>query len=465
MNPPIDRSESPLLVSVSGIRGIVGESLTPRVVLEFAACYGSALAGKTVVVGRDGRASGEMLGHAAISGLLAVGCRVVDLGIAATPTLGFFIRSTGASGGIQITASHNPPQWNGLKLFRPEGFVISAAAGERVATDYQHHWASFVPVDGVGTYELASDPHRAHRDQVLSLVDAAAIRRCRFRVVLDANHASGAVFGPPLLEALGCRIQVLGGTPDGRFEHPPEPLHGHLSGLCDAVRRSGADVGFALDPDGDRLAVVDEQGRYIGEEYTLALVILHRTAQQRGVVVLNSSTSRISQEVAQAAGCCVLRTCVGEVHVAERMIDAGAVIGGEGNGGVIDPRVGFGRDGAAAMALVLDLLAERNESVSSIVGQLPAYFIHKDKIPLGRDRLDDALDRLVGRFADGIVDRMDGLRIDWSDRWLQVRPSNTEPIVRILCEAQKAEEAIALAQRARTILAGSGSSHVREITA
>lgn len=438
---------APLIVSVSGIRGIVGSSLTPTVVSDFAACFGTPRAGKRIVVSRDGRGSGEMLRSAVIAGLLAVGCDVEDIGIASTPTCGFYVKATEAAGAIQITASHNPSPWNGLKLFRPEGFVLSPSAGQKVADDYQAKRWTLVPWDRILSVKSVSEPHKLLVDRVLSLVNVEAIRGRKFRVVLDANHGSGSMFGPRLLEALGCRVEVLGGVPDGRFEHEPEPTEANLTGLCDVVRARGADLGFATDPDADRLAIVDDRGAYIGEEYTLALAIRHRATKEKGPVVINSSTSRVSEDVARAAGCPVFRTKVGEVHVAERMVAERALIGGEGNGGVIDPRVVLGRDSAIGMALTLELLANGGTSLSEYMRTMPVYAIQKEKFPVNRERLAEVLARLRQEFSDGAIDDADGLRVDWEDGWVQVRASNTEPIVRVIAEARQAERARLLCER------------------
>lgn len=446
--------DAPLIVSVSGIRGIVGSSLTPQVVTNFAACYGSPLTGKRVIVSRDGRSSGEMLRAATIAGLLSVGCDVDDIGIAATPTCGYYVKTSGAAGAIQITASHNPPPYNGLKLFRQEGFVLSPAAGQEVADNYQANRWTFVPWDRIGTVRNIADPHHPHLEQVLSLVDAQRIRRKGFKVVLDVNHGSGGVFAPRLLESLGCRVTVLGGTPDGRFEHEPEPTEANLKDLCRAASAENADIAFATDPDADRLAIVDDEGRYIGEEYTLALALRHRLSQQKGPVVINGSTSRVSEDVARAAGCPVFRSKVGEVHVAERMIAEKAVIGGEGNGGVIDPRVVYGRDSAISMALVLDLLAAEPKPLSELMKSMPVYAIQKDKFPVNRARLSETLTEMKERFSDGAVDEQDGVRIDWEDAWVQVRASNTEPIVRVIAEAKSGERAAELCAQVGKIFAG-----------
>lgn len=446
--------DQPLIVSISGIRGIVGTSLTPQVVTDFAACYGTPLTGQRVVVSRDGRSTGEMLRAATVAGLLSVGCHVDDIGIAATPTCGFYVKASGAAGAIQITASHNPPPYNGLKLFRKEGFVLSPAAGQVVADNYQAGRKSFVPWDRVGAIRAVADPHHPHLEKVLSLVDMERIRRRAFKVVLDVNHGSGAVFGPRLLESLGCKVDVLGGIPNGRFEHEPEPTEANLTGLCKAVAAAGADIGFATDPDADRLAIVDNTGRYIGEEYTLALAIRHRLSQEKGPVVINGSTSRVSEDVARAAGCRVVRTKVGEVHVAERMIAEKAVIGGEGNGGVIDPRVVFGRDSAISMALILDLLAAEEMPLSRLMEQMPVYAIQKEKFPVDRERLAETLEEMKRRFADGQIDSQDGVRIDWDDAWVQVRASNTEPIVRVIAEAKTTSRTAQLCRDVGKIFTG-----------
>ncbi|QDU64414.1 Phosphoglucosamine mutase [Planctomycetes bacterium Pan216] len=449
---PQPSADYPLIVGVSGIRGIVGHSLTPDVVTKFAACFGTPRSGKTIVVSRDGRSSGEMLVRAATAGLLAVGCDVLDLGIASTPTCGFMVKEHGAAGGLQVTASHNPPQWNGLKLFRPEGFVLSPDEGQRVAEDYHADNRRYAEWESIGNVHGNVDAYLPHLHRVLSLVDADAIRRRHFRVVLDANHASGAVFAPRLLEMLDCQLEILGAEPNGRFEHMPEPIEENLGGLAKAVREARADIGFAVDPDGDRLAVVDGTGRYIGEEYTLALSILHRLAQKTGPVVLNGSTSRVSEEAARRYDCPVFRTKVGEVHVAERMLAEGAVIGGEGNGGVIDPRVGMGRDSSIAMALLLELLTTREQPLAEIVDELPRFEIEKRKFSISGLDLAALFDRIKIHFADGDLDTADGIRVTWKDSWVQIRASNTEPIVRVFAEARDRSRANELCDQVHRLI-------------
>ncbi len=424
----------PRILSISGLRGVVGDGLDPEYVTRFAATLGTLLEGGTVVLSRDGRGTGEMLRHAVLSGLLSTGCKVVDLGIAATPTCGALVTHLKAAGGLQLTASHNPIEWNGLKPFAPIGGVFDAALGERLLAALEQP-AAYRGWDGLGGVTMLEDAAAIHLRKVLPLVDVAAIRRRKFQVVLDVNHGSGAILGPLLLKELGCDVTVLGGVPDGRFEHPAEPLKEHLTGLAEAVRAHGADVGFAEDPDADRLAIVDHTGRYIGEELTLALCVDHVLKHRRGPVVVNGSTSRVTADIAAKHACPFHRSHVGEANVVALMRQANAVIGGEGNGGVIEPRVGYVRDSFVGMAYVLQGLTERAGTLADWVDTLPKYAIIKDKLHCPRERVTAACDALRSAFPDARATEGDGLRLDWSDRWVQVRASNTEPIIRVIAEA------------------------------
>ncbi len=416
--------------------------------------------GRTVVLARDGRSTGSMLRHAALAGLTATGCRVLDAGIVPTPTVGVLVQHHRAAAGLQITASHNPVEWNGLKPFGPDGSVFDRRRGEQLLALLEKQAFDFVRWDAVGEVALLEDPTGPHLQRVTALVDVAGIRERGFRVVLDCNHGSGAVIGPKLLEMLGCEVHVLGGEPDGRFEHPPEPLKAHLGGLCEAVRATGADVGFAQDPDADRLAIVDEQGRYIGEEWTPALAADYLLSKRKGPFVVNGSTSRLTQDVAERHDCPFHRSWVGEAHVVARMREVGAVLGGEGNGGVIEPRVGFVRDSLVAMAYVLAGLAERRQSVSEWVATLPEYVIVKQKLECPREQVRVACEALREAFPDATATEGDGLRLDWTDRWVQVRASNTEPILRVIAEAPDEAQAGRLCQQAmqvvRTAVASGG---------
>jgi phosphomannomutase len=435
------------ILSISGLRGIIGDGLDPEYVTRFAATLGQLFEGKTVVLSRDGRNTGEMLRHAVLGGLLSTGCRVMDLGIASTPTCGVLVQHLKAAGGVQLTASHNPIEWNGLKPFQPHGGVFDAAWGQRLLTALESP-VQYGRWNQLGTVETLPDAADIHLQKVLPLVDVAAIRRRQFKVVLDVNHGSGAILGPHLLQELGCDVTVLGGTPDGQFEHPAEPLKENLTGLADAVRRLNADVGFAEDPDADRLAIVDNTARYIGEELTLALCVDHVLSREPGPVVVNGSTSRVTADLAQRYGAPFFRSYVGEANVVSEMRRVEARIGGEGNGGVIEPRVGYVRDSFVAMAYVLDGLVRQNTTLSAWVDRLPRYTIVKDKLHCPRERVDAACAALLRLFPQATATTGDGLRLDWPDRWVQVRASNTEPIIRVIAEAPDDQLAKALCRQA-----------------
>ena len=443
-----------LIISVSGLRGIVGENLTPEIAARFVAAFVDLLPAGPIVVGRDGRSHGPLLAGGVQQAITRAGRECLYADVASTPTIGVLVRDLHAAGGVQISASHNPPQYNGLKLFGADGRVISAGEGARVIEGFRRTTTDG-PTSGAATGKVTSlaDTTTAHLHKVLATVDVEAIRRRKFRVVLDANHGAGAVLGKPLLEALGCTTTVLGGAADGRFEHPPEPTAENLTSVAEAVRRAAADVGFCQDPDADRLALFDEQARYIGEEYTPALCADHVLARAAGAVVTNCSTSRMTQDVAAKYKLPFSRSAVGEANVCDEMIAQNAVFGGEGNGGVIDPRVGYVRDSFAGMALMLDLLAARSEPLSRVAASLPRYEIVKTKMTLDADRWRAGPAALRKHFADAAASTLDGLRLDWPDKWLLVRASNTEPIVRAIAEAPTAAEAQRLCDEAQHVLA------------
>jgi phosphomannomutase len=433
--------ETALIVSVSGIRGIIGAGLTPEAALAFAAALGTDTQGGRIVVSQDGRPSGIMLRHAIVAGLLSSGCEVHDLGVAATGTVGLAVRRLQAAGGIQITASHNPAPWNGLKLFGREGRVLTAAEGQRIQVLFTTGQFRRVPWSDLGTLRECRQADDWHCQRVLELVDAPGIRSRRLRTFLDANGGAGGRLGPLLLEALQTQPIYHGCSSDGVFEHEPEPVEANLQGICPLVAKAGAAVGFVLDPDADRLALIDETGRYIGEELTLALAVQFRLGQQRGPVVINMSTSRVVEDIAQQFGCPCHRSAVGEANVADKMREVGAVIGGEGNGGVMDPRVGLVRDPFIGMGLILSLMAHTGRKLSELVAELPSYAIVKDKHAIEHGQLADLFALLEKHWPESRANRVDGLRLDWPDRWVHVRPSNTEPIVRVIAEAPRREEA------------------------
>jgi phosphomannomutase len=440
------------IISVSGLRGIVGETLTPEVAIRYAAAFAALAPPGAILLTRDSRPSGRLLAEAIHAGLQAVGRNTIDAGIAATPTAGVLTRAVGAAGAIQITASHNPSEYNGLKLVTAEGRVIPAEPGRRVLEQYRRSPIAWVRHDRLGARQECPDPISAHLEAVLATVDVARIRGRRFQVLLDSNHGAGSILGPRLLEALGCGVTLLGGDADGQFAHPPEPTAENLSGVLSAVVDARADVGFCQDPDADRLAVIDAAGRYLGEEYTLAMCVDHHLRQRRGPIVANCASSRMSEDLARRYGVPLVRAAVGEANVVDAMIAQRAVFGGEGNGGPIDPRVVLIRDSFVGMAQLLDAMAERQTTIACLADELPRYEISKTKIPVSADRVPAALDALERRFADARPDRLDGLRLDWPDRWLLLRASNTEPIVRAIAEAPTTAAAAALCAEAREAL-------------
>ena len=434
--------ESPLLlVSISGVRGLIGNGLSAEVAVRFAAAFGSTVAGKTVVVSRDGRPSGEMLRHAVIAGLLEVGCIVEDIGIAPTPTCGVAVRQLQAAGAIQITASHNPAPWNGLKMFGPDGAVLSPAQGAIVRELYETGRFPRAAWNSTGTTRIPPDVLAEHEKAVLTTVNAAAIAAQNFNVLLDANAGAGGPLGSQLLHDLGCSVMEYECEPTGVFAHEPEPIPAHLSEVAPWVASSACRIGFVLDPDADRLALIDEHGQCVSEEMTLALAVKYRLRRDRGPVVINMSTSRMVEDVAREFGCPCYRTAVGEANVVARMRECGAIIGGEGNGGVIDPRVGWVRDPFVGMAFILALLAEEQKPFSQVVAALPRYAMLKTKCTVAPEKLPAALAALETNWADARRNREDGLRLDGPNWWLHVRGSNTEPIVRVIAEAPSDHQA------------------------
>lgn len=456
------------MVSVSGVRGIVGADLTPELVARFAAAFGVQVGqgrDASVVLGRDARVSGPMFAAAAQAGLQSVGCRVVDCGLVPTPTLQLAVEHHHAAGGIAITASHNPVEWNALKFVGSDGVFLDGADARRLSGLVETGDLPRRPWDGVGTVTRDEGAIQRHLDAVLRLdvVRAARLRRRKLTVALDCVRGAGGTIMPPLLRKLGCRVVGMDLEPDGRFPRMPEPVPENLGALGELVRRRKADVGLAVDPDADRLALVDERGEPIGEDYTLAFAVravLGGKERNKGrsgrpaagpPVVINLSTSLVVEDAARACGAEVVRAPVGEANVARAMRRAEAVIGGEGNGGVILPALHLGRDAPVGAALVLELMTRTGLSVSELVAEQPRYAIVKATAPRGPD-LAATSAGLKRRFAGAQLDEQDGLRLAWRDRWLHVRPSGTEPIVRLIAEAPSREDAAGLVAAAREVL-------------
>jgi len=472
-------SDAPLMLSVSGLRGLVGRSLTPEVAARYGAAVGSWLKAATdkpsprVVIGRDSRPSGELIEMAAASGLASVGCRPVLLGIVSTPGVAVMAKHVSADGGMVITASHNPIVWNGIKVIRADGIAPPADEAQQMIDRFHRGEIDYVAVASLGAIDRASDSAAVHVDAVLRHIDADAVRSAKLRCVVDSVHGAGGPEMRLLLDRLGVEVEHLWAEPTGRFPHTPEPTKENLVALCDAVKQHGADIGFAQDPDADRLAVVDEQGRYIGEEYTLALcaeqVLARGVGQGKGSdaqsviggdpalhtslpqphCAANLSTSRMIDDVAARHGGVVHRSAVGEANVATVMRQHGAVVGGEGNGGIIWPVVSHVRDSIVGAALLLEMLAKRGQALSQIVAAMPAYSIVKMKFPVDADLLASMASTLRDAFGEGRFDTQDGVRVDFDEagQWVHVRASNTEPIVRVIAEASDEAAARALIDR------------------
>src|SRR6266480_4791775 len=463
-----------LMISVSGVRGLVGTDLTPELVARWAAAFGvwgkgNGGRGKRkarIVLGRDARTSGPMFAAAAAAGLLSVGCDVIDVGFVATPTVQLAVEHHRAAGGIILTASHNPIEWNALKFVGPDGIFLDTVAGARVRDLAAGTSLQRAKYNAIGGVEADSDAISRHLAAVLALpaVDVRAIKRRRFRVALDTVRGAGGTVMPELLERLGCRVTAINLETDGLFPRPPEPVPENLKALGALVRRTKADIGIAVDPDVDRLAIVDEQGRPIGEDYTLAFAIravLGKKEGRRGkgqTVVCNLSTSLVVEDAAREFGAKVVRAPVGEAYVARKMIELKATIGGEGNGGVMYPALHVGRDAPVAGALLLGLLARERRTVSELVERAPRYTIVKARVERGtRDakHMGEVYAALRARFPEASADTQDGLRLAWPDRWLHVRPSGTEPIIRLIAEAPSGVDAERLIEEGRRLCAAS----------
>ncbi len=458
-----------LMISVSGIRGHVGTDLTPELVARYAAALGSWASSQSndrparpsrrpsVVLGRDARTSGAMFSRAASAGLMSVGVEVIDLGIVPTPTVQLAVEHHHAAAGLILTASHNPIEWNALKFVGPDGIFLDAQAGSAVRALAEQG----PPRAGWGDLGTAREDAGAierHLDAILalSMLNVPAIRARRFVVALDCVRGAGAAAILPLLERLSCRVHGINLEMDGRFPRPPEPVPENLSELSALVKTTRAHIGLAVDPDVDRLALVDETGTPIGEDYTLAFAVKavldgRRTDGTVPTVVVNLSTSLVVEDAARAGGARLVRAPVGEANVARTIRDERALIGGEGNGGVMLPQLHIGRDAPLGVALILHLLAQTGVTLSRLVAESPRYTIVKAKAPRGSD-LPPLYQRLRQRFSDAAADERDGLRLAWSDRWLHVRPSGTEPIVRLIAEAPSKAEAEALVAASRELL-------------
>ena len=451
-----------LMVSVSGVRGRVGAPLTPELMSGIAAALGAHLReveeGRTVVLGRDSRVSGPMFARAVTAGLQSVGCDVIDVGVVPTPTILMAVRHHGAIGGIGVTASHNPAEWNALKLVSSEGIFLDADRSARFREYLVEQDPPRATWDELGCVSTDDEAWSRHLEAILDLpqIDVEKIRGANLKVAVDCVHGAGGPVITELLERLGCELVGIGMEPDGWFPRDPEPTAANLADLGRLVSESGAAIGLAIDPDADRLSLVDESGRAMGEDLTLALGCAAVLARTPGPVVTNLSTSAVVEDVARAFDSRLVRSPVGEVNVARRMQAEGAVVGGEGNGGLILPALHHTRDAPLASALILQHLAEEGLTPSEAADRWPRYEIVKEKISFPREALQDGYSALEADLAADSRDESDGLRLAWKDKgaWLHVRPSGTEPVVRLIAEAPSRDVAQELVDRAGRLLNG-----------
>ncbi len=449
-----------LIKSISGIRGTIGgpagDTLNPLDIVKFTAAYATFICESSdvrtgkIVVGRDARISGEMVRSVVCGTLIGMGFDVLDIGLATTPTTELAVTMSGADGGIIITASHNPRQWNALKLLNANGEFLTKDDGNRVLEIAEKEAFSFADVDKLGHYSRDDSFDKRHVDAVLNLklVDCDLVKKAKFNVCVDAINSVGGVILPKLLDALGVTYTVLNGDPTGDFAHNPEPLEKNLSGIMAEMSTGKYDLGIVVDPDVDRLAFISEDGSMFGEEYTLVSVADYVLSHTPGATVSNLSSTRALRDVTEKHGGTYAAAAVGEVNVTTKMKETGAVIGGEGNGGVIYPESHYGRDALVGIALFLSSLAGKKCRVSEMRAQLPNYCIAKNRIDLkqGTD-VDAILDKVKQLYANEQINDIDGVKIDFPDRWVHLRKSNTEPIIRVYSEAQTMEEADMLGKK------------------
>jgi len=445
------RQQLPLKISVSGLRGIVGKSLTPKLAARFASAFGTYLGQGQVLVGQDSRPSGLMLKKAVISGLLATGCQPVEVGILPIPTILFLTREKQAAGAIIVTASHNPLEWNGLKFIGPEGLYLKSSQVEEFLDIFHQGEFTYVSADRLKNIMQEKQAGKLHLEKIFSRLKIKAIRKRRLRVVADCANGAGATLLPQFLEQLGCEAIFLNTELSGSFAHQSEPTPENLKELCRKVKEYRADLGLAQDADADRLALVDEKGRPLGEDMTLTIAVAHLLGRKRGTVVVNLSASMVIDDLGKKYGVPVFRTKVGEINVVEKMLEVKAIIGGEGNGGVIWPEIHPCRDSFTAAGLVLEALVTSGKKLSTLAASFPRYFMIKEKISCPTELAYRVVLNLKNRYEkEGEnISTLDGLKILWPDSWVHLRPSNTEPIIRIIAEARSQVKVKKLVERFR----------------
>lgn len=438
---------SSLIVSVSGIRGLIGENLTPDIAVRFALAFGTFIKGKKkIIIGADTRITGDMMKNAVISGLLGTGCEVIDVGIAPTPTVQHLVKQQNADGGIVISASHNPIEWNALKLYKKGGILLNKKEGEEIKKIFTHNRFQHVKWNKYKHAVKNETLTDKHIDIVLKSMNCKnKVSKKRFKVALDSCNASGSFITPKLLQKLNCSVKGLYITPDGYFPHSPEPNAKNLKSMINFMKKNKVHIGFAQDSDADRLAIIDEKGNFLSEEHTVALTVYYilslynkntKLKKFNKSVVVNLSTSRMIDDIGKQFNAKVHRTAVGEINVVEKLIKTKSVIAGEGNGGVIFPMINYGRDSLAGIGLILDYMAYTGEKLSALLAKLPSYVMLKTKFNISKININQVLKRIKKDYSSGKVNTVDGIKIDYSDYWFHIRMSNTEPIVRLIMEAK-----------------------------
>lgn len=443
-----------LLISVSGIRGIIGKTLTSETALNYGRAFGAFLKKGRVVIGRDTRKTGPMITSAVISGLLSSGCDVVDIGICSTPTIEMAVRDGGFSGGAAVTASHNPIQYNALKLIGEEGIFLSESQGRKIQRLFNSRRFRDCGWDSVGkaTFEDKWIDHHINKIIKLDIISQSLIKKRRLKIVADCGGGAACNMADSFFKKLGVDYKLIHFIPTGEFPRGPEPIPENLTDLSKAVKRHRADVGFAFDPDADRLAIVSEKGQPIGEEYTLALCSRYILSRTAGPVAVNLSSSMLNDSVAGEAGVKIYRTKVGERNVTEKLRRVGGVVGGEGNGGLIYPRLHWGRDAFLAAAVIIQYLASSELKISELVMELPRYFMVKTKLNLALSEVERKKGAIENAFRGDKINRVDGLKILGKDWWVQIRASNTEPVTRVISEARDYKTARSLIGTVKSVI-------------
>lgn len=437
-----------LMVSISGIRGLVGDGLDPETLVKYTSAYADFINTGKIVIGRDARISGEMVKNIVTGTLLAKGLDVIDIGITPTPTVQYTVKNLKANGGIAISASHNPNEWNALKLLNGTGQFLTPEENAEMLKLLDNKNNRYKLWNELGKYTFFKEGLYNHKDDVLnmSLIDINAIKKRKFKVVADCVNGAGVYIIPQLLKELGCDVIEMNCEETGIFPRLPEPLPENLTATMKAVKDNNADLGVVVDPDVDRLVLITNEGKPFSEENTITQAVQFILSKQKGNVVVNLSTTRAVDDIANSLGCDVFRTPVGEANVVKKMKDVNAIIGGEGSGGVIYPALHYGRDALVGIALTLQHLTEFGKSITELKNSLPQYFIAKKKITLGEKNPDIIINKLIEKYSSGKINTEDGLKIDFEDHWVHFRKSNTEPILRIICEAASIEKAQQLSE-------------------